>query len=177
MYKMFCEGKEVTVKTKNKDYATLIDLQEAPICALKVNKNGIITGAYAAIAGQPYTTKSYSYNYIEKVDFDKSLTGYTFSGGQKAYNNASYQLADDCKIYNVSNNFKSHRGEKTTIKAGDRIQALYSYDTKKITHVWVMSRMVDTPLYSNPYPQNSSSGTKRTPDADGYYSVQLFVVT
>jgi hypothetical protein len=51
IFNMCCEGKEVQVKTKNKDMATFIDYQNAPIVALVV-KNGIVKSAYPAIAAE-----------------------------------------------------------------------------------------------------------------------------
>lgn len=179
VYTMYCEGKEVEVKTKDKNLANIIDEQNAPVVSMKVNKNNIVTVAAPAVAAVEYGGKTYNGNYIEEITDDNYLHCYYYSGGVKTANANFYKLADNCKVYNISNNYTSHCGEKATLKVGDRIQALRDLRTNQITHVWIRSRMIDSPLYVNHTPQKTTIDgklvTTRTPDADGYYSVELFV--
>ena len=177
VFDVFCEGKALQVKTKSKDIATAIDLQNAPIVAMKVS-NGIVKAAYPAIAHAKYTNKVFNYNYVNELTANKELSCYYFSGGERFEAAGPWKLASNCKIYNVSNDYNSHRGEKTsTVKPGDRIQALRNLETGEITHIWILGRLWDSPLYINPARKYNSTTkeTTRVPNEEGYYEVELFV--
>ena len=178
VFTMYCEGKEVVVKTKSKDIANAIDEQNAPIVAMKVS-NGIVKAAYPAVSGMMYGVKRFNYNFVGEITPDKTVSCYYFMSatGEKVDASASYKMAKDCKIYNVSSNFSDHRGEKATLKVGDRIQALQDFKTGELTHIWIMTRLMDSPLYLNFSPKYNSkeAATTRVPNAEGYYEVELFV--
>lgn len=175
VYTVYCEGKKMEVKTKDKNIAAAIDAQNAPIVAMKVS-NGIVKAAYPAIAASMYSAKRFNFNYVSAIASDKTVSCYTFSNGQRVDAAVSYKMAKNCKIYNVSTNFSDHRGEKTTLKVGDRIQAIQDYQTGELTHIWIMGRAMDAPLYMHYKRSSLSNGvTKRIPNAEGYYEVELFV--
>ncbi len=177
VFKMYVDGKVVEVKTKDKAIATIIDAQNAPIVAMKVNKDNVITAAFPAIAGQKFTSKVLNYNYVGEITADKTISCYYFSNGEKKDASMSYKMAKNCKVYNVSSNYSDHPGEKSTLKKGDRIQALLDIQTGELTHIWIMGRMYDAPLYFHVERKgvDKDGNTNREPDAEGYYSVQLFV--
>lgn len=175
VYTMYCEGNEVTVKTKDKAIANIIDEQNAPIAAMKVNKDGVITAAYPAIAGKKYATKVFNYNYVGEISKETGISCYYYSNGVKTPASKSYPMAKGCKIYNVSTNYSDHRGEKASLKLGDRIQALADIETGELTHIWIMGRSIDSPVYFHANRVAPKNGvTQRVPNAEGYYEVELF---
>lgn len=176
VFDMLCDGKEVTVKTKNKAMASFIDKQNAPIVALRV-KNGIITNAYLAPTAVKYGYKDLNYNFVSKVNSDGTFNAYYVSNGVRKDRSATYKLAADCKIYNVSNGFISKKGEKTTLKKDDRIQVIATKPNGEIKVIWVVDREVDSPLYWKTEQKYNSTKkeTTRQPDANGYYVFDLAV--
>lgn len=174
VYTMYCEGRVVEVKTKNKKLANIIDAQNAPIVALQVS-NGTVKAAYPAICGVMYGVKCFNYNYVGGITADKTVSCYYFYNGERKEASASYKMAADCEIYNVSTSYESYRGEKTTLQVGNQIQAIRNDHSGELTHIWVMHRMIDAPLYVHANWIAPTNGiTNRVPDAEGYYSVDLF---
>jgi len=174
-YVMYCEGKKVKVYTKDKAIATAIDLQNVPIVAMKVSNN-IVKAAYPAISAVMYGAKKFNNNYVGEITADKTVSCYYFSNGERKEASASYKMASNCQIYNVSTNYNKSRGEKATLKVGDKIQAILNYQTGELTHIWILSRAINAPLYLHTNRVAPTNGiTNRVPDADGYYSVDLFV--
>ena len=176
VYDMICDGKQVTVKTKNKDMASYVDEQNAPIVGMKVS-GGIIKAVCPAAAAVKYGVKSANYHYTQNVKSDGSFRTFYISGSVRGDSAVERKLASDCKIYNVSLNFNKYQGEKTTLKNNDRIQAIVSKETGETVYVFVMSRKVDGPLYWPVKRQyNGTTGeTKRVPDENGYYVIDLLV--
>lgn len=177
VYEMICEGKTVTVKTRNKTLASVIDKQNAPIVAMKVSSSGIITEAYQAISGIPYATKAYNYCYVGKVNEEGKLEAYYYDEGVRKSSANLYEIAQDCVIYNVSKVYNKYRGEKTTLQADDRIQAFYDRETQKVTMIFVMERKVTSELYWHVKPCYNSvkQETTRLPDENGWYTFELAV--
>jgi endogenous inhibitor of DNA gyrase (YacG/DUF329 family) len=175
VYTVYCEGKKMEVKTKDKAIASVIDRQNVPIVAMKVS-NGIVKAAYPAISAVMYGAKKFNNNYVGEITADKTVSCYYFSNGERKEASASYKMASNCQIYNVGNNYNKSRGEKTTLKVGDKIQAILNYQTGELTHIWILSRAMNAPLYMHTNRVSPTNGiTNRVPDADGYYSVDLFV--
>ncbi len=175
VFDMVCEGKQVQVKTKSEELATIIDKQSTPqVAALKVS-NGIVKAAYGTLSGSKLKYKAYSSYYVDSIDSDKTVNCFTYSGGVRVASSYTYKMAKNCQVYNVSNVYNKFKGEKTTLKAGDKIQALVDVLTKELTHIWVINRGMNTPLYMHVNRIVPTDGvTNRVPDADGYYSVELF---
>ena len=138
---MACEGKQVTVKTKSKGMASFIDQQLAPLVGLKVNKSGVVTNAYSVDSVIPKSGKACNYRYVENVTKKSFNTYYIPSGTTtKVTDTTTWQIAKDCKIYNVSTAYSQFRGEKSTLKNGDYIQAIRNYTTNEITQIYIMQR-------------------------------------
>lgn len=141
-YLFACEGKQVTGKTKSKGMASFIDAQTAPLVGLKINKNGIITNAYAVASVLKQQVKSCNYRYVEKVT-KKSFNTYYYPSAtpdKKVVDDTTWTIAKNCKVYNVSTAVESFRGEKATLKNGDYIQAIRDLKTNEITQIWIMTR-------------------------------------
>ena len=163
------EGEEVTVKTKSLDVATLMDAQSPQAFALKVDKNGIIQKAYPATAATGGSTRALN-AIVKSVDGNKVVVRLT--------NGEDFEMpmASSYKVFNVSEVYEDHWGEKTTIQVGDSLQS-YTDKDNKICLVYVRTRPDDVKLYWNIDKQYDSEGkiSKRTRQADGYFHVMLSV--
>lgn len=176
VFEMIKDGKTVTVKTKNKTMATFIDAQSAPTVALRVS-GGIIKEAHLVHMAVKYGNKVDNYVYVDKVNKDRTYTTYYYSGEQKVAGAVARKLAKNCKIYNVSAAYVSYRGEITTLKPGDRIQAITSRETDEVIMLFVLSRDVDSPMYYHVKRQydTTKSETRRVPNEEGWYVFDLAV--
>lgn len=176
VFEMIRNSKTVTVKTKSKDMASFIDAQSAPTVALKVS-GGIIKEAHLVSMAVKYGIVRDNYVYVDKVNEDGTYTTYYYSGETKVAGAVARKIADNCEIYNVSVTYTKHRGEVTTLKPNDRIQAIVSGDTGEAVMLFVLSRDVDSPLYYHVNRQydTTKAETRRVPNADGWYVFDLAV--
>ena len=176
LFNMCCEGKEVQVKTKNKDMATFIDYQNAPIVALEV-KNGVVKAAYPAIAAEKYSYKQLNTNYIGKIDKDGTIHAYYYDGGKRYERINTFKMAANCKVYNVSTYYQKNRGEKTTLQVDDQVQAIATNPKGELVQIFILKRKLDAPLYwKTEQKYNATTGeTTRVPDAEGWYIFDLAV--
>ena len=176
VFDMICEGKAVTVKTKSKELANIVDMQSAPIVAMKVNASGIIQAAYPGASAVKYGMKAANYQYISRINSDGTFHTYWLSNGEKTESTTVFKLAKNCKIYNMSSAFLDHQGETTKLQVNDNVQCIKDCQTGEIVQIFIMGRKLDSPLYLNVNRQYNSTKkeTSREPDANGYYSVELF---
>ena len=173
VYEMVCEGKTVTVKTNSKDLASYIDRQNAAFVALKVS-DGLVKKAYPMTAAVRYSAKTANFHYVASLK-DGTLKTYYFSDGERRDNPTTYKVADNCVIYNVSEGYVNQRGEKTKLKADDRIQAMVTNPKGQITAIFVMERKIESSLYWHVKQMYKNGETTRTPDAEGYYVYEMAV--
>lgn len=172
VFEMACNGKIVTVKTKSKSVANDIDSQAARCVALSVS-NGIVYKAVhpsntTACKGGPTS----SYTYVTKV----TKYGFNTKKTENGVVTKTYQetFAPNCRIYNVSTNVISHKGEETTVQAGDMVHCLKN-GNDQVVLVYVLSRFEDLGVYYNldRMWDGTAQITTRTPDADGNYVFQM----
>ena len=163
-FRMHYNGEYVDLKTNDKSIATVIDSRSAKCCALTV-KDGIITYAdHPKVA--PVTLWASNYQ-ISAISENGTITAFK----DKDYLTA--ELAEDCKIYDMSK-YAKVAGEETTLREGDKVYPLKGLDGKVQT-IYVIDRYRDTPLYWNLDRSYDSTNkvTKRTPAADGYYYFRM----
>lgn len=177
VFPMVCEGKEVTVKTKSLELASFIDKDSSRFVALKVSKDGIVKNAYKNVSAVKYGRRVLNSVYYDGMTSDGKVKYYYFSEGKRLEGNSSQTLAKSAKIYNYSEIFTSHRGEKTKLQKGDQIVCFARYDTKEIVQVFIKAREYDSKLY---YPvkqmyNSTLMETTREVAEDGYYYVDLVV--
>lgn len=177
VFPMVCEGKEVTVKTKSLELASFIDKDSSRFVALKVSKDGLVKNAYKHVSAIKYGRRTLNSVYYDGKNPDGTIKYYYFSEGKRLEGSSSQTVADNCKIYNYSEIFTSHRGEKTKLQKGDQLQCFAQYDSKEIVQIFVKNREYDSKLYYPVARQYNSSlmETKREPAEDGYYYVELAV--
>lgn len=105
--------------------------------------NGIITAVYAP--GEYFTSKGSWYD-VEKFTDSKTIhvkkNQTTASDYGKEYD---IELADYCKVYNVTESYTNNMGEETTLRVGDRIQGWVDY-TGKAAIIYVVSRNMENPM-------------------------------
>ncbi len=169
VFTMAHKGKQVTVKTKDKELASKID--QSPVgdlvCIMRV-ENGIAyelydtQSAYGQVLRSGYRVKS--------INADGTYTVYA---GDYEFD---LKMADDCIMYNVSTVYDSHRGERCySIKPGDMVTTLADYrGYAKL--IYVRQRCTDN-IYINKQ-RMYDTGTKltlREPDAEGKYWFELAV--
>ena len=174
------DGQVVTVKTKDADIATMLDSQSPRSFALKVDKNGVIQKAYettAVLGGR----SGYLNHDVTAINGKKVSTFYTETG-----KNFTFKMSSKCKIYNVSSNYDKNWGEKTTLQVNDQIQC-YTNQSGEVELIYVTKRPAETKMGWNVDPQfkivqveengvpKDKKVTTRTPDANGYYSIELAV--
>ena len=175
VFDTLCDGKRQKVKTKSKEIATIIDRQYSPFAALKVSSDGIVKEAYPAASSMPAGTKCCNYNYVGKLEGNALNTYYYTDEGELKWQSATFKIAKDCKVYNVGENYDKAFGEKTTLKMHDQIQAFASGENQEITAIYVLTRKLDGNIYwpVNPQFDSAKLESTRTPDADGWYYVDL----
>ena len=176
VFDMLCDGNRVKVKTKNKEIATIIDRQYSPFAALKV-KDGIVKEAYAAASAFPAGTKVANYNYIGKMEGDTFNTYYYTNEGEVKWQAATFKLAKNCKVYNVSENYSKAYGEQTKIQMHDQIQGFAANENQEVVAIYVLSRKLDGDIYwpvNRQFDSNKLVST-RVPDAEGWYYVDLAI--
>lgn len=181
VFEMSSRGKiyagENALKTQDKRIADIIDAQNAPVVALDVDSNGIIRAAYPAATSYRFGYKTSNYHWIKNMDLkDGTYTTIVKSTGALT----TYKLAEDCKVYNVSEVYSNFRGEQvslSSLRPDDRIQAIATKNDDLVREIYIISRKVDSKLYYNLSRKYSSSTlqTTRVPNAEGYYVFDIVV--
>ncbi len=167
-------GKQMKVRTKDKELANSIDVSYAARCfgleldgdeIVKIHSAGTIHG------GSTFG----SWYYVDKLEGNKItvkriLTGDTVPTYQEGV------LADDVEIINGSTNFTSHCGEYSKLSVGDRVHCLKNLKGE-IRVVFIVEKPVDCPVYWNITRMYNSTTkqTTRVPDEDGYYVFKMAV--
>ena len=184
VFTMAHEGKQVKVKTKDKEMATYIDTRSPKYVALKTKKDPnnpeelIVKYAYDArslIKAGYYASADYFYDYLNKEEgrhYVYYLKGdEKVTGGTKVYKNSKM------KTFNISDSFELIKGEKATLRKDDKVQFIVSAIDWVAHYAYITDRQIDAPLaYNQKQMYNSTTKeTTRTPDANGYYVFDLAV--
>ncbi len=163
------KGEQTTVKTKNKELATLMDSMTPGAMGLVV-KNGVVQYAFDPIQTAGAVRVAFV-STVTKIDADGTVHAVTSTGIE-----STFVPSKDCKYYNTSAAHYSHKGEYTEgVQINDLITGyLDMYGEAKF--VYIYGRDVDE-IYWNSQRMYSSSKkeTTRVPDAEGYYVFQLAV--
>ena len=174
VYQMASRGKTVTVKTKDKNIASKIDEQNAPIVALDVNSSGIIRAAYEAVTSYKFGYKASNYRRFMSLAEDGTMTTMIESTGATD----TWKVAEDVKIYNCSDVYSNNRGERVySMQYWDQIQGVATRDDGLIKEIYVMRRQTESKFYYNISRKYNTTTleTTRKPDENGYYVFDLAV--
>ena len=165
---------EVKFRAEHKDLVDLID------------KGGRYDGAFAPIfdeegyvvellgIAKALRGKSAAPSYdITELSEDSFGCEYLMPGKEQG-KTWSGKIHPDCKIYNVSDGGTADLiGEETTLQMGDRVVA-YSNTRDEAILIYVVNRLVDSPMYYNVNRMYSGGATTRKP-VNGYYEFELAV--
>ncbi|MBE6981620.1 MAG: hypothetical protein E7437_04775 [Ruminococcaceae bacterium] len=179
VFKMACDGKQVKVKTKDKALATKIDANAASCWGLTVY-NGIIYKVHSvsSVRGLSGGTKSMSWVDVLRV----SGGSFTAQKNQAGHKDDGKQFTSTigwgAKIINTTAGVKSHMGEYTDLRVGDRVHVLHDGDgnAKYIFIVGGRSPELNTEREDCPCAQNPTwepwDGTAPLRDGKFYYLTQ-----
>lgn len=131
------EGKQVTVRTKDK--ALVNEMEKSAAAAFGLSLNGdVVQKVYAPnqVAGG-YGWSSWCD--VMQITKGGLVTTKRVLAGDNQGQTYSARMDWNCKIYNVSNTYVSHRGEEATLWTGDRVQC-YLDEEGDIEYIFIISR-------------------------------------
>lgn len=155
-------GKQITVKTQDKELVQAMDARPARCFGLKLDGD-VIQKVYMpdSVTGGATFASWYDVTSLngKTITCIKPATGDVRTG----------TMREDCQIYNVSTN-SVLAGEVTTLQVGDKIHSLKD-GSGQICAIFVVNRYVNYPTYYNLERKwdDTQKCTTRTPDSDGYY--------
>lgn len=168
-FDMMVQAKQVRLKTKDIEIVNAIDAIEIRITALLVQGN-VITDVVAAQYGTG-GAKGLSGYCITSINADGTVDAKHASNGKEG----SFKMAEDCEIYNVSQNFDKYVGERTTLKIGDMITAYHNM-LGEAKVIFVRQRETKDMYWKyDRYYDSTNEVTLREPDADGWYWYKMTV--
>ena len=167
-------GKEVTLRTKNKTLASKVDSYDPCAMVLEVSGDVILKShdpTYACAGAK--TASGYRYQGINAEGLHYAT--YTNSTTGKTTTN-TFKMAENCKIYNVSSVFDNFKGERVySIKQNDML-TVYTNWYGEAEIIYIRGRDVENMYWKTEMLYDSTNKvTKREPDADGYYWYELAV--
>lgn len=171
VFKMAVQGKQVTLRTRDKAIANKIDAVSYGLMGLKVNGDIIerfYTGYVVAGADSqsPATPKII-------VNQTGVIVSFVAQGG-KYDATTNLVTSSNVEVYDISGYPGTTIGEKAEIKPGDFVRLMADYGGN-ITHMYITERYTGYPVYYSTarYYGGAAKGTTRTPDAEGYYVFTL----
>ncbi len=133
-----CDGKQVTLKTKDAEIVQSIDAKADKYFNLKVDKDGNITKYYAPSAAYGGGVFGSWYNVTDITN--GVVTVERTIGGSNQGTVDSAPMPKDCPVYNVTDaTFDSHVGEVTELMVGDLICG-HKDKNGKLVVVYVVGR-------------------------------------
>ena len=173
----YCDGETVDIKFKDKALLDKIDSVITSTChfGFTFDKDGYAVEVIDSDLASLTLLQCERYD-ITEVKEDGS---YTAAEIIKHHGSITVQgkIGADCDIYDISTVAKSEdaRNRKVDrLQVGDRV-CIWTDTMGNPVLVYITSRLADSPAYYNPDPQYDAEAkkTKRTPNADGYYEIEL----
>ena len=171
----YCNGSVKTLKCQTKALVTSIDQASDTSAAFSftIDENDFITrvqdirvGAHGVQVCPGYVVRSSDGKTFTAVSQESATV--TFTG----------TLTEDCGIYDVSPAAirDGRAGESTdTLQVGDKIYLWADADGVPMS-VYVQRRQIDVPafrIYPTTFYNSATKGTARTPNAEGWYLIEL----
>lgn len=172
---MAVDGKQRTLKTKDRDIVNTIDAYAGGCMGLQLNGD-VIVKAYSTKQMKGYTGGvEVSWCDVISINGRTAIAQRTLSGADQGKKYTMY-LSGNCQVYNVSSGYVSFRGEKTTLKVGDRVHCLRD-ENNNTTLIYVVNRSLEGVVGWNISRQwdADKATTKRTPDEEGWYYIDMAV--
>lgn len=163
------EGKQVTLKTQDKELMNTLDQQAVRCFGLDV-EGDVIKGVY--VASSVWGGKQFcSYDVVTDIT-DGTVTALEQDAakGNKVYTG---KMNADTLVFNCTSSATVF-GEMTTLQVNDKIHALKDVQNN-LTYVYVVDRPNYAKIYWNVSRQwdSTNSCTRRTPDEEGWYYIDL----
>ncbi len=170
--KVYHDGGEMIIKTKNRDLVKKIDSYASRCFAATFDKKGYlmsVTRCHTPFGGKGVASW-YDVLRFENEEGTVFFSKKTASGADHGQEE-TVEMSDECQVINVSSSYDDHPGEYTDLRLYDRVHVIVNADEKAVV-VFVVTRRFDSPTYWNVERQYDSTTktSKRTPDASGYYS-------
>ena len=168
IFDMVKDGKQTTVKTKDKALASKMENMANQVMGLQV-KGDVVQTVFPAeyVMGGWRLTAGGVINRVSGTEVE-----YHIYGNPQTVSKAT--LLSSCKAYNISQAYSKFQGEATSIKAGDT-SLLITDRTGKVAMVFVRMRKIQTGAYWNVnsmYDSNLST-YPRLPDEEGWYKLDV----
>lgn len=137
-FEMCTDGKTVNLRTNEKALADKIDAQAARCWGLSINGD-IICDAYgtSSIIDTAGGVEASWVHITECSNVDAEAI--KNSTGSDNGNTFYIEYAPNVKIYDVSDDYKTVRGEKTTLRVGDQVHCLRN-SKGQTSYIWVITR-------------------------------------
>lgn len=174
IFDMAVNGKQVTLRTRDKEIATQVDSYPARCMGLKIDGT-TITKVYSAgdVTGGSSVASWYDVEYWVSSNsfFAKKNIAATDTG-----KTVTVEMAPNCVVYNVSSGYVNNIGEKTTLRVGDRVHCLKN-NKGQASVIYVVERPLQADLYYNVTRMYNSTTkeTTRKPDGNGWYNILMAV--
>lgn len=169
------KGEIVTLRTNRNDVINAWDGYNVTkaCCGMVFDENGDVIDCFSAAWAVRGTHKAEQWDVVELSEDKKTFTAERILFGNDVGKTFTGTIGEDCGVYNVSST-ADKIGEVTELQLNDRLQ-VYCDSMGNPKVIYVMNRMVDSPLYYNLNRQYSDGLGKstRTPDADGWYNFEL----
>ena len=164
-------GEQITVKTKMRTVADMMDSFAAKSFGLRFDENGYAIDAYAPqdVTHGKSVASWYDIYELNGRDFKAVKTIAAYDTGKTF----ALTLAKDCEVYDVSG-MGAYIGEPTTPRVSDRVQG-YTNQTGEVQVLYIVNRFAQAEFYWN-YARKYDSTNKtstRKPEADGYYHIKV----
>lgn len=177
-FEAYCDGELVTLKTKDRDIVNTVDRQDKYACSngFLFDEEGFVIEEIDPGLGTRTILGCERFDITEIV----GNTIYTAKLWNNDGSTFSCEIADDCIIYDVSTAAlaEGRRGKQVdSVQVGDRVTVWTDADGKA-AYIYVACRTVDTDIYYVPTRKYDSTlkETTRTPNSEGYYTVELLKV-
>ncbi len=175
-FTMASGGKQMKLKTREKEIATKIDSNAALCHGLFLNGDEITKVVSPGnVAGLSGGTKSLSWVDITHIDGQYVVAQKNQAGHAQDGMVFETVVGKGAKIYDVSSGYEDFQGEKTTLRVGDRITCYHDKDGFAM-YVWVVggrSKPVSTKKTDCPCAEGAAwepwDGTTELKDGKYYY--------
>ena len=170
-------GETVTLRTDRFDVINAWDGYgvTGAFCGMVFDENGDVIDCFSAAYAARGVKVADNYDITSLAEDGSSFTATRIKFGTEVGKTYTSKIDENTKIYNV-NSAAEVIGEVTELQMDDRIVVLAD-PMGQAKYIYVVNRMVDSPMYYN-VSRNWSSGlqkSQRTPDADGWYHIKLAV--
>lgn len=172
----YCDGETVELKFKDKALVDEVDYVSADTChfGFAFDEEGYVTDILLSYISSLALLQCENYD-VRKINADGSYVASEMlkpTGKQ-----ARGVISADCAIYDLSSVAKAEGAQNRrvdTLRLHDRV-CIWTDTIGNPVLIYILDRRADSPAYYNPDPQYDAEtkSTTRTPNADGYYEIEL----